>query len=129
MAGNFTCLLSIWCQKIQKRNYVWTALNGNPVCTCSAASVMSLQPMNCSLPGSSVHGIFQAWILGWVAVPSSSDGNPEDRLISSLLLLTSWYLHLHYVKPICHGKISLLSFTFFYFWGGHCWKNWVFGTW
>jgi len=28
-------------------------------------------PMNCSLPGSSVHGIFQASILEWVAIPSS----------------------------------------------------------
>ena len=28
-------------------------------------------PMDCSLPGSSVHGIFQARILEWVAIPSS----------------------------------------------------------
>ena len=28
-------------------------------------------PMDCSLPGSSVHGIFQARILEWVAMPSS----------------------------------------------------------
>ena len=26
-------------------------------------------PMDCSLPGSSVHGIFQARILEWVAMP------------------------------------------------------------
>ena len=30
-------------------------------------------PMNCSLPGSSVHGILQAKILGWVGVPSPGD--------------------------------------------------------
>ena len=29
--------------------------------------------MDCSLPGSSVHGILQAIILKWVAVPSSRD--------------------------------------------------------
>ena len=28
-------------------------------------------PMDCSLPGSSLHGIFQARILEWVAIPSS----------------------------------------------------------
>ena len=28
-------------------------------------------PMDCSLPGSSVHGILQARILEWVAMPSS----------------------------------------------------------
>ena len=27
-------------------------------------------PMDCSLPGSSVHGVFQARILEWVAIPS-----------------------------------------------------------
>ena len=28
-------------------------------------------PMDCSLPGSSVYGIFQTRILGWVAIPFS----------------------------------------------------------
>ena len=28
-------------------------------------------PMDCSLPNSSVHGILQARILEWVAIPSS----------------------------------------------------------
>ena len=31
----------------------------------------SLQPINCSLPGSSVHGILPARILEWVAIPFS----------------------------------------------------------
>ena len=26
-------------------------------------------PMDCSLPDSSIHGIFQAWILEWMAIP------------------------------------------------------------
>ena len=30
-------------------------------------------PMDCSLPGSSVHGILQARILEWVAIPLSKD--------------------------------------------------------
>ena len=30
-------------------------------------------PMDCSPPGSSVHGIFQARILEWVAIPSPGD--------------------------------------------------------
>ena len=40
------------------------------VCACKVISVMC-DPMDCSLPGSSVHGILQARILEWVAVPSS----------------------------------------------------------
>ena len=36
-------------------------------------SVMSLcNPMDCSLPGSSIHGIFQARVLEWVAITSPS---------------------------------------------------------
>ena len=39
------------------------------VCGCSVASVVTLyDPMDCSLPGSPVHRIFQARILEWVAV-------------------------------------------------------------
>ena len=30
-------------------------------------------PMDCSLPGSSVHGIFQAKVLEWVAISFSND--------------------------------------------------------
>ena len=42
------------------------------VCAKSLQSHLTLcDPMDCSLPGSSVHGILQARILEWVAVPSS----------------------------------------------------------
>ena len=34
-------------------------------------------PMDCSPPGSSVHGILQARILDWVAIPSSRGPNPR----------------------------------------------------
>ena len=33
----------------------------------------SCDPMDCSLPGSSVHGIFQARVLEWVAIARSAD--------------------------------------------------------
>ena len=52
-----------------------------------ACSVMSdsLWPMDCSLPGSSVHGIFQARILEWIAMPSSRGcSRPRDWLLSLL---------------------------------------------
>ena len=39
-----------------------------------AQSCLTLSdPMDCSLPGSSVHGIFQARVLEWVAVAFSLD--------------------------------------------------------
>ena len=38
----------------------------------SSASVTLCDPMDCSLPGSSIHGIFQARVLEWVAISFSS---------------------------------------------------------
>ena len=42
------------------------------VCVCSVTSVLSdsCDPMNYSLPGSSLHGILQGRLLEWVAMPS-----------------------------------------------------------
>ena len=38
-------------------------------------------PMDCSLPGSSVHGVLQARILEWVAMPFSSiSSQPRDQI-------------------------------------------------
>ena len=37
-------------------------------------------PMDCSLPGSSVHGIFQAIVLEWIAISfSKGSSQPRDR--------------------------------------------------
>ena len=36
-------------------------------------------PMDYSPPGSSVHGILQARILEWVAMPFSRGSSPKDR--------------------------------------------------
>ena len=50
------------------------------LCACSVAQLCLTfyDPMDCNPPGSSVHGIFQAKILEWVAMPSSRDlFNPE----------------------------------------------------
>ena len=46
-----------------------------PICACSVAqsSPTLCDPMDCSPPGSSVHGIFQARILEWVAISSPGD--------------------------------------------------------
>ena len=46
----------------------------------------SCNPMDCSLPGSSVHGIFQARVLEWVAVSfSRGSSQPRDRTGSPAL--------------------------------------------
>jgi len=43
-------------------------------CSCSVVSLCD--PMDCSPPGSSVHGILQARILEWVAISSSGGSSP-----------------------------------------------------
>ena len=41
----------------------------------SLSRVLTLRdPMDCSLPGSSIHGIFQARVLEWVAIAFSGVG-------------------------------------------------------
>ena len=39
-------------------------------------------PMECSLPGSSVHGIFQAKVLEWVAIAFSNQGSRDGKIRS-----------------------------------------------
>ena len=55
---------------------------GRLVLCCSDAQSYQIlcNPMDCSLPGSSVHGISQARILEWVAIFSSrGSSHPRDR--------------------------------------------------
>ena len=51
-----------------------------------AQSCLTLHnPMDCSLPGSSVHGIFQATVLEWVAVAFSGKTNMRQAKIQIVL--------------------------------------------
>ena len=67
--------------------------------------------MDCSPPGSSVHGILQARILEWVAMPSSrGSSQPRDQTCTSMSLAlvgrffttrTTWEAHfLEYQEPL-----------------------------
>ena len=73
--------------KSQTRLSDWTELNWYMeskkwcMCVLSLQSCLTLwKPMDCSSPGSSVHGIFQARILEWVGMTSSKgSSSPRDR--------------------------------------------------
>ena len=54
---------------------LWSEFKSMHVLVLGSVIANSLQPLDCSLPRSSVHGIFQARILEWVAT-SSSKGSP-----------------------------------------------------
>ena len=60
-------------------------------------------PMDCSLPGSSVHGIFPARILEWVAIPFSKGSSwPRDQTrISCDFCTCRWALH-HWATREAH---------------------------
>ena len=50
------------------------------VCLVAQSCLTVYDPMDCSPPGSSVHGILQARILEWVAMPfSRGSSQPRDR--------------------------------------------------
>ena len=56
-----------------------TVNEGLPACSVTSCTSDSLQPMDWSLPGSSVHGILQARILEWGAMPfSRGSSQPRD---------------------------------------------------
>ena len=88
-----------WCSGVHK------LLNPNEntcVCVCVCVRAQSCpalwDPMDCSLPGSSIHGISQARILEWVAISSSR--------VCSWLKDKTYLLHLlHWWAdslPLCH---------------------------
>ena len=73
-------------------------------------------PMDCSLPGSSVHGLLQAGILEWVAMPSSrGSSRPRDQNrvshVSRIGRLVLYHQHhLGSPKPISLYEILFLLY-------------------
>ena len=65
-------------------------------------------PMDCSLPGSSVHGIFQARILEWVSISfSRGSSRPSDRTWVSRIVgryFTVWATSESHDQPRQHIK-------------------------
>ena len=58
-----------------------------------AQSCLTLpDPMDCSLPGSSVHGIFQARALEWGAIAFSGSASSTELILHSLSTCTYMYV-------------------------------------
>ena len=60
-----------WISRIAGRFFAIWAIRGSPKVYIAQLCLTLCDPMNCDLPGSSVHGILQARILEWTAVSSS----------------------------------------------------------
>ena len=72
-----------------------------------AQSCLTLHyPMDCSLPGSSAHGIFQARVLEWVAIAFSNGYTRVPKIYTSLTFV-----------PLCSCRtLSSCKVPFRYFW-------------
>ena len=70
------------------------------LCLVAQLYLTLCDPMDCSLPGSSVHGILQAGILEWVAMPPPGDlPNPGIKPRSPALQANLYHLS-HQGSPV-----------------------------
>ena len=97
------------------------------LCVCVAQSCLALcDPMGCSLPGSSVHGILQASIWEWVANSFSGGGLPKPRSpalqadflpseppLSPIYWLISWLIAIH-VAPWLYYTLDYNSVLLYF---------------
>ena len=76
-------------------------------CLVAQSYLTLCDSMNCSLSGSSVHGILQARILEWVAIPSSTQGfNP-----GLLHCMQSFYQLSYQGSPIIESEVAQSCLT------------------
>ena len=78
---------------------------GNPtilLCLVNQLCLTLCNPMDCSPPGSSIHGVLQARILEWVAMPSSRrSSQPEIKTKSPTLQADFNAILLHHTLFLC----------------------------
>ena len=71
------------------------------VYVCVQSCLTLSDPMDCSPPGSSVHGILQARIVKWVAMPSSRESSrPMDQTQVSYASSVGRRVFYHYVESL-----------------------------
>jgi len=89
------CHFLLQCMKVKRESEV-------------AQSYLTLRdPMDCSLPGSSIHGIFQARVLEWSAIPLVSLIFLKGSLVFPILFFPLFLCIDHW------GRLSSLSLLFF----------------
>ena len=105
-----TSARSLWSWKTAYSQFqgirVWISLY---VCVCSVAQLcLTLcDPMDCSLPGTSVYGLLQANILEWVAISLTNGSScPRDRTRNSCISSFGRWTSLWGQYSACH-KVEL----------------------
>ena len=85
------------------------------VCFVTLSCLTLWDPLDCSPPGSSVHGIFQARIPEWVVISfSSGSSQPRNWTMSPALQADSLPTELQ-VKPSMDGEWDCGFFVFYFF--------------
>ena len=104
-AGRF---FTVWATRETPVTFPFTSNYSLPysiVCAQSLSHVQLCDPTDYSLPGSSVHGIFQAGILEWVAISySGGSSRPRDRTHVSCIFIDRWILY----HPLSIGSYRTL---------------------
>ena len=67
-------------------------------------------PMDCSLPGSSVHGIFQAIVLEWIAI-SFSRGSSQPRAWTRVSLIVDRCFMVWATREVLYKNIKILKYN------------------
>ena len=75
-------------------------------CSVTQSCPTLCNPMDCSLPGSSVHGIFQARMLEWIAIPFSR-GSSQPRDWTQITYIAGRFFIIWFF--IIYSLLSLLS--------------------
>ena len=91
-----------WVQHLSSRGGSCSLYLNAPIFYAAAAAAKSLQscptlnnPRDCSPPGSSIHGIFQARVLEWGAIAFSE---PSLIIASQSLITPKFHLFILYIK-------------------------------
>ena len=86
--------------KNQKGLYNFAGASGSVTQSC----VTLCNPMDCSLPGSSVHGILQARILEWLAIPFSR-GSSQPRNQTRVSCIAGRFFTIWATRDACHHLV------------------------
>ena len=104
------CVCLIWPSSCKDITSIGFTIHSTPACVCSVAQscVTLCDPMDCNLPGSSVHGILLAIILEWAAISfSRASSSPRDW--APISCIGRWILY-HWATwkpPFQYDLISL----------------------
>ena len=88
--------------RIRQYNYLWTWCESKVAQSC----LTLCNHMDCNLPGSFVHGIFQARILEWVAISCSRRSYPTQGLNPDLPHCRQMLYHLSH-RGTWYNKLQI----------------------